>query len=149
MMFRTHLAFGVFLALLFLPSINSKVVFIGVILVSSLLPDIDSSYSYLGHRKIFRPLQFFVKHRGALHSLTIAALIAIFFSFYWPVAALPFFLGYAGHLFMDSLSFDGVRPFWPIKKRIEGSIRVGGTVEKGILYSLGLFSLVLFVMMLF
>ena len=98
---------------------------------ASLLPDIDSAYSYLGQHRVFRPLQFFVRHRGVIHSLTLAVLISLLFSLWLPVVAFPFFLGYAGHLFFDSFSVDGVRPFWPFGREISGRIRVGGSIEWG------------------
>ncbi len=148
MMFRTHLAIGVFLALLFLPLINNKWIFILVVLISGLLPDIDTMHSYLGKRWFFRPLQWCVKHRDIFHSFTFAIIIALLFAFYIPVLALPFFLGYAGHLFADALTNEGIRAFWPLKERMQWRMRTGGKAEMIIFYLLIAGSIFLIVRML-
>ena len=133
---KTHLAIGVFLTLLLLPSVTHRVIFVPIVLLASLLPDIDSAYSTFGHKRIFRPLQLFVKHRGIIHSLTFCVFITALFAFLIPVLALPFFLGYGGHLLADSLTLDGIRPFWPLKKRASGKILTGGMIEQGIFIAL-------------
>lgn len=143
MLARTHFVFGLFLALLFFPHVNNKFVFLPIVLIASLLPDIDCAYSYLGKNKLFRILQFFVKHRGAIHSLTVCLIVSLLFAFFVPVLAFPFFLGYTGHLFLDSITPDGVRPLWPVKKELSGKIRTGGNVEKVFFYFLILISFVL------
>ena len=142
---RTHLAIGAFLALLFLEQVRYKLVFIPVVLLASLLPDIDSAYSYLGHHKVFRPLQFFVRHRGLIHSFTFCVAISVLLAFFFPVVALGFFVGYAGHLFSDSLTVEGIRPFWPLEKESVGKIRVGGRIETGVFTALCIADAVLFV----
>jgi len=129
MMFRTHLAFGVFLALFFLPHIENKIVFVSVVLICSLLPDIDSIHSYLGRNFLFRPLQWATRHRGLLHSFTFCVPITILFALYLPVLALPFFLGYATHLLADALTIEGIRPFWPSRAALLGRLRTGGRLE--------------------
>lgn len=136
MMFRTHLAVGVFLAVLFLPFVEHKWIFAPIVLFCSLLPDIDSMHSYLGQRWFFRPLQWVVKHRDFFHSLTLAVIVALLFAFYIPILALPFFLGYTGHLLADALTNDGIRAFWPLKERMQWRIRTGGKVEVVIFYLL-------------
>ncbi len=134
MMFRTHLAIGVLFALLFLPFVTYKWTFIIVLIICTFLPDIDMSQSYLGKHKILRPIQWVVKHRGVFHSFTFAIIVALLFSFYIPVLALPFFLGYSGHLIGDGLTPDGIRPFWPSKDEIKWKIRTNGRVEKILFY---------------
>jgi membrane-bound metal-dependent hydrolase YbcI (DUF457 family) len=57
------------------------------------------------------------------------------FSVFVPVIAFPFFLGYSVHLFSDSFTHEGIRPFWPSKKSSAGIVRTGGVVEKGIFIS--------------
>ncbi len=126
---RTHLAIGIALVLLILPGVTHKVIFISAVLVASLLPDVDSGFSTFGKRALFRPVQVFVKHRGIMHSLTFAIVFSVVFAFYYPVLALPFFLGYAGHIFADSFTTEGVVPFWPFKKAVVGGFRTGGRVE--------------------
>ena len=82
MMFRTHIAIGVFFMFVFLPMVNNKLLFAGIVLLCSILPDIDVSQSYLGKHKILRPLQWIVKHRGIFHSFTLAIIVALFFAFF-------------------------------------------------------------------
>lgn len=134
-MYKTHLAIGAFLAFLFLPSVNYKMLFLPVVLICSLLPDIDSTQSYLGKHLIFRPLQWMIKHREFLHSFTFCIIITAIFAFYLPIIAFPFFLGYWGHLMADAITIEGIRPFWPGKERIEGKIKAGGKIEKIIFYT--------------
>ena len=131
MMFKTHLAVGVLLILLFLPVVAfNKVVFVVVLLACTFLPDIDMSQSYMGKHKILRPIQWFVKHRGFFHSFTFTVIATLIFTFYIPILALPFFLGYAGHLISDALTPEGIRPWWPFRKEIEGFFRTGKMTEK-------------------
>ena len=129
---RTHLAIGLALALLFLPNVNYKLVFFPIVLICALLPDIDSPDSYFGSSKIWRPLQFIVKHRGVFHSFTLRILVSLVFAFVLPIVALPFFLGYGSHLLADSFTQEGIMPFWPWKKVSQGALRTGGSVENGI-----------------
>lgn len=129
---RTHLALGAAVGLFLLPQVNSKWIFFPVVLVASLLPDIDSGFSSAGRNIFSRVLQFFVKHRGFVHSLTLASAISLVFAFFVPVLALPFFLGYSFHLLADSFTVEGIRPFWPFKSVVKGRIRAGGRVEDGI-----------------
>lgn len=132
MLIRTHLAFAVLLIILFVKYVTNKWIFIGVLLIASVLPDIDSGFSNVGNRWYLRPLQFFVKHRGFIHSFTFAILISIILAYFWPVAALGFFLGYSVHLFCDSFTKEGIKPFWPLKIISKGPLLVGGRVEMGL-----------------
>ncbi len=135
-MYRTHLAFALFLACLVAPFVIHLWIFFPVVLVSSFLPDIDSMHSYVGHRKIFRPLQWIVQHRSVLHSFTFCFLVSLGLALYFPVIALPFFLGYTSHLFGDALTLEGIRPFWPKKDSISGKVLTGGKFEMIIFFSL-------------
>ncbi len=133
MLKKTHLAIGLAVGLYFLPYVNSKFIFLPVIIIASLLPDIDSGFSGIGKNPVFKPTQWMVKHRGVLHSYTVCILISFVFAFYIPVLALPFFLGYAFHLFADSFTVNGIKPFWPLKFVSKGIVRTGGKVEQSIL----------------
>lgn len=141
---KTHLAIGTALLLLFVPHVNHKLLFIPIILLASILPDIDSAYSQVGHIKVFRPMQWFVKHRGFLHSFTMCFVFSLLLALFLPTFALPFFLGYFGHVFADSFTIDGIRPFWPLKGEISGHLRTGGAIEEGIFFGLIFFDIVLF-----
>jgi len=111
------------------PHVSNKWVFVPIVLIASLLPDIDSAFSTAGRNVFARILQFFVKHRGVIHSLTFAVLVSLVFAFFWPPGALPFFLGYSFHLLADSFTPDGIRPFWPLKSVVKGRIKSGGRIE--------------------
>lgn len=131
MMFRTHLTLGILFIILFLPKVESKFLFIAVALIATLLPDIDQGYSKVGHKKVFRPLQFFVRHRGMMHSFTFCFLVALVLA-YFPFTvqwALPFFLGYGIHLFADAFTLEGIRPFWPYSGVSKGFLKTGSYAE--------------------
>ena len=145
MLFRTHVAVGIFFIIVFLPLVNHKLLFSGVVLLCSLLPDIDMSSSFLGKYKFLRPLQWVVKHRGIFHSFTFAIFFSILFAFYYPILALPFFLGYSAHLIADSLTVEGIKPFWPHEHEIKWKIRTGGKKKKMIFYTLMLVNVILFI----
>lgn len=92
---------------------------IAVAMVGALLPDIDSRHSTVGKVVPFLsiPLQVFLGHRGALHSLLAAAGLLYFsvtFGFPW---AMSLTFGYIGHLLGDACTKSGVNFFWPVSKR--------------------------------
>ncbi len=132
MLFRTHLAIALFVALFFLSHVTHKLTFIPLVLAATLLPDIDSAFSKIGRGKVGQVVQLFTKHRGLLHSFTFCIIVTLFFAFYLPVFALPFFLGYALHLLLDSVTSEGIRPFWPFKNVAQGKLPVGGAIEEAL-----------------
>jgi inner membrane protein len=134
MNFKTHLAIGGALALAFLPAVNNKWVFFPLVLIASIFPDVDTGFSTIGANKMFRPLQWFVNHRGLIHSFTICVLFSVFLAFVWGPLGLPVFLGYSFHLLADSFTVEGIEPFWPFGKRIEGTIKVNGIMEQPIFF---------------
>jgi inner membrane protein len=129
MLIRTHIAIVIFFILFFVPLVENQAVFVLITLVATFLPDVDSRFSKLGQRKIFRPLQFFVKHRDFFHSFTFLFLITLFFALFWPIAALPFFLGYGIHLLADSFTVEGIKPFYPYRKTSSWRVRTGRRLE--------------------
>jgi len=90
MLLKTHMAFAVLIIILFLEHVNNKFIFVGMVLFATIIPDLDSGFSSWGRHLIFRPLQFFVKHRGIIHSFTLAVAISIILSMFWPVVSLGF-----------------------------------------------------------
>lgn len=136
MMLRTHILFALAVGLALFPFVAHRFSFLPLIVVATMLPDIDMAHSYLGKWRVFRPLQWFVKHRGLLHSLAFCLGITAVLAFFMPVIALPFFLGYALHLFADSMTIEGIRPLWPARWEARGFIRTGSTVEAVIFYVL-------------
>lgn len=129
MLTRTHFTITAFFILIFISSIENKFLFVLVALFATLLVDVDTKYSKLGRRKIFRPLQFFIRHRTVFHSFTFLILVTLFFVWFFPVLAFPFFLGYSIHLLADSFTIKGIKPFYPWKKLIYGKLRTGSRTE--------------------
>ena len=129
MLIYTHLAITLFFVLLLMPFVEYKIVFLISALISSIIPDIDSKFSTLGRKKILRILQFFVKHRGILHSFSFLFLISLLLILFYPKIAFGFVLGYGLHLFADSFTKNGIKPFYPFKRKIRGIIKTGGKLE--------------------
>lgn len=130
MLLKTHIAITVFGIMLFILSVDHKLAFVVVALIAAFVPDVDSRYSSLGRKKINRVLQFFTKHRGLTHSFVFLILITFGIVFISPVVALGFFLGYGLHLFADSFTKDGIKPFYPfLEVKSSGKISTGGKTE--------------------
>jgi len=133
MLIRTHLAITILAILLFIPHVSVKIPFVIIALAATFIPDVDNMFSTLGKEKVFRFLQFFTKHRGILHSFSFCVFASLLLSLFWPIAAFPFFLAYALHLFADSFTVEGIKPFWPWPKKSSWRVRTGGRVETSIL----------------
>ena len=144
MLIKTHLSITLFFVLILISNVESKLVFVIVALIATFIPDIDSRFSTIGRRKIARVLQWFTKHRGITHSFTFLILITIFLVLFFPVISLGFFLGYGLHLFSDSFTKDGIRPFYPLKIKTSGSLRTGGRIETGVFVAFVIVDIVLF-----
>lgn len=136
MMFKTHVALAVAVGLAVVPHVTHPYSFFPLLILATLLPDIDSMHSFLGQYKLFRPLQWFVSHRGMIHSMTLCLAITFLLALFVPVVALPFFVGYGLHLFADSVTIEGIRLWWPWSDEVRGKIRTNGRVEKIIFYAL-------------
>ena len=143
MIWKTHVAIGLAVALYFAGKVTSPLLFVPVVLFASLFPDIDSGFSYLGRKPIFKPVQMVSSHRGIIHSYTMAIILSAALAFFYPILALPFFLGYSFHLFADSFTSQGIRPFWPLKAMSTGSVAVGGKIDKTLFYTFVFIDLVL------
>ncbi|MFH1326617.1 MAG: metal-dependent hydrolase [archaeon] len=133
MLIKTHLAITFAFILLFIDSVEYKLVFVVVAFIATYVPDIDSRYSTLGRKKINRILQLFTKHRGMIHSFTFLLSITFFLTLFWPVVAFGFFLGYSLHLFADSFTKEGIKPFYPNKIVSRGLVKTEGNLEITIL----------------
>jgi len=129
MLIKTHLMVTLFFVLILLPFVSHKVIFIILALIATYIPDIDLEHSKLGKNKIFRPLQFFLRHRGFFHSFTFLFLLTFILLITIPILALGFFVGYASHLFADSLTLNGIAPFYPWKRKTSGILKTGGRTE--------------------
>lgn len=135
MLFYTHLILALFSTLLILDHVENKVVFVLAVLVSTLLPDIDSGNSRLGRNFFSKVFTAFTKHRGFIHSFTFVLIVYFILILYLPIIANAFLFGYSIHLLADCFTLAGVRLFYPLNFRIRGFIRTGGMLE-GIIYVL-------------
>ena len=129
MLKRTHLAISIMVGLYLFPYITHKFVFFPVIIFGTLFPDIDSTSSKIGRRLVSQPIHLFTNHRGIFHSFTLCVALSLLVAWFFPIAALPFFLGYSFHLLADSFTLLGIRPFWPLKLYSAGNIKTGGKTE--------------------
>jgi len=131
MLAKTHVAFGFLIGLLFMPFINNSdiILFFAVLIIGSLLPDIDSPNSKISSK--IPIISFFVsvlsKHRGIFHSIFPAIIFSLalgYFSGFSYGTAL--FLGYISHLVIDGLTKEGINFLHPL-----GRIHLSGFVETG------------------
>lgn len=134
---------GVAVGIYFSNYVANPLIFIPVVLVASLLPDIDSGFSYLGKKPIFRPLQWTTVHRGLIHSYTICILLSFIIALFSPFLALPFFIGYSFHLITDSFTSNGIKPFWPLKFVSKGPVKVGGKIDRALFYTFVIIDIIL------
>jgi len=132
MLIKTHLVITIFLIMILNFQLNFLFVFI--VIFSTFLPDIDSRFSKLGKRKIFRPLQFFAGHRKIFHSFIFLGLICLPLFFISKNIFYGFFIGYGLHLFVDCFSVMGIKPFYPFEYKIKGFIRTGSFLESVLFY---------------
>lgn len=132
MYIKTHLAITVLAILLFWQHVSLKIPFVLVALAATFLPDIDTAFSTLGKFKGFRFLQFLTKHRGMFHSFTFCVAVSLLLAMFIPSIAFAFFLAYSLHLFADSFTVEGIKPFWPYNKTSSWRVRTGGRIETGI-----------------
>lgn len=126
---RTHIAAVVFFSFLLFQNYSTFLLFLLVSVIATLVPDLDSKNSKLGKKKVFRIFNFFMKHRGIVHSFIFLFAISVVILLFWQEILFPFVLGYALHLVTDSLTLQGTRLFYPFKLRIKGFIKTGGIIE--------------------
>lgn len=100
MMGLTHLAVGAALAAGTAASVGTKEA--ALVVIGSLLPDIDSGSSRLGR---YNPLAAFLPHRGPTHSL-LALILTYKINQYLGI-------GVASHILLDMATKEGVKLFWP------------------------------------
>ncbi|MEM4325713.1 MAG: metal-dependent hydrolase [Candidatus Pacearchaeota archaeon] len=130
-MFGTaHLLLGFFVDIYFLQYVKNKPVFFIVVIIASLIPDLDTIFY---SRKVLKNDSKTPSYKNFLHSYTFCLLLSIVLVLSYPIVALPFFIGYSFHLFFDSLSVEGIIPFWPFKLRSKGFIKPGSLSEKSVI----------------
>jgi len=138
MLKRTHLviALGVILYFLDVPQLRNKLIFTVVVLISSMLPDLEGVFAGSAGNKgrFFRSVFYSEQKNGVLHSYTVCIIISIFLAMFYPIYAFSFFIGYSFHLFADSFTPQGIQAFWPHKSRSTGHITPGGRLEMMLFY---------------
>jgi len=129
---KTHIAIGVAVALYFIPFVTHKLIFLPIVLIASLLPNLDTLSGNSEKRNFLKPFSRLLSPRGILHTYTFAIVASVVIALIYPPAALPFFLGYSFHLLADSFTVKGIRPFWPLKGEIRGIVRSGKHIDRAI-----------------
>jgi inner membrane protein len=139
MLFPTHILLGIvfFLLLKDFFSGGNEVIFFLLVLLGSVLPDIDEKNSkvnrWFGFLGLF--IAFFAKHRGFFHSLLFHGILFLIISYFFNTYyAFALFLGYLAHLVGDSVTPMGVQLFYPfLKFKFRGPIKTGGFYESIVL----------------
>jgi inner membrane protein len=135
MMFRTHLLFNLFVALLLIKYLDPVMpwLFLVAFVVAGTLPDIDTTKSRIGkrYRKTSMVANFLFGHRGLLHTIYPAmTLFAIFYMLELSLIAFAFLLGYVNHLVLDMFTREGIHVFYPLSKfHVRGFFKTGGFFE--------------------
>jgi len=132
LIFFTHLSFSLLLGLILTKFMNLTVpviIFLGIICVSSFLPDIDNATSFIGRRA--KPISLFLSHRQFFHSILCAIVISLVLFNLVGVAdyAFAFLIGYGSHLFLDSFNLGGMAMFWPSQIHIKGPFKCRGIFD--------------------
>ncbi len=146
MLFVGHVLLGLVVYLIFSPffSAGNELIFFLVLMLGSLLPDIDEEHSKINQWSgiVGKVVAKIFPHRGFLHSLLFFGILAGLISYFWQSAyAVALLLGYLAHIIGDGISLSGVRVFFPFRVKIRGPLRVGSHAEMAI--TLLLFILVL------
>lgn len=135
MLAKTHLAFGFLAALILKPMIHPSdaILFFAVVLLGSLLPDIDSPESKISHKTgpLSKLVAVFSKHRGIFHSLFFAALIAVLVGYLaGSIYGIALCIGYLSHLIIDGFTIQGINFLHPVGKLyLSGFIKTGSIGE--------------------
>ena len=122
MMSITHATFSVSLTSIVLGTANPAI--LGISAIASLLPDIDTSKSFIG--RLFFPISRWIEtntvHRGITHSFFATGMITLItypisafgYSHIWQAIILGYFWGW----FADVFTKSGVEAFYPSRGRL-------------------------------
>jgi inner membrane protein len=132
MLFKTHLVFGVFVFFIlnYILLVPNKILFFIFVVAGAIIVDIDVKNSRVGRRWFLRPFQFFIKHRGMVHSLFFGLLVSVLIASLSEWAGFAFFAGYMSHMLLDFMTCSGVMFFWPWKKKFGLGIKSGSAFEE-------------------
>jgi len=129
MLVKTHIAFGILLGLLGVIYFEMSWLGFMFVLIGSVVLDVDVSSSKVGRKWYSRVLQLYVRHRGIVHSLIFVAVVSWLVGLWRVEVGWGLFVGFVGHLFLDCLTYRGVRLFWPLWFKVRGSVKVGKYFE--------------------
>ena len=149
MIIRTHLAFAFLTGLLFLNySPGNEIVFMGILLFSAALVDIDHPGSKIGRKVkvLSKTFNFLFGHRGLFHSFFMAAGLSFvvwwFFDSWW----IPFFIGYMGHIILDGFTLAGINLIYPFQKlSLHGFIETGKVIDRTLFFVFIVLSIIKFI----
>ncbi len=137
MLFMTHVLLGIVSFLLLQDWIGSSVTIFLLVLLGSILPDIDEAHSKINQWSgiLGKIVAFFSKHRGLYHSLLLAVLLFLALAYFWNWHyGLAILVGYVAHLLGDGITIQGLQIFYPFSDwKIKGPVRTGGFLE-GLLF---------------
>ena len=141
MLFHTHLMFGVVTFILLSPvfSGGNEIIFLGLVLLGSILPDIDDGKSKIKKASgvLGSIISFIFKHRGIFHSLVMVIALFVALSLWSTYYAFGLCIGYLSHLLSDALTPMGVKFLYPISHwKLRGPIKVGSIGEWVVLFGL-------------
>lgn len=148
-MFRTHMAFGLFFGLVIMSFINVGNIFlyIGFVLFGAGLPDIDSSNSKFGRKLgIFSfGINSIFGHRGIFHSVWMALFFSgLLYVFVGKLVGVALFVGYFSHILIDGFTLQGVNLLHPFGSlNLRGFIETGGFLESILFFGLVVLNVVL------
>ena len=138
-MFKTHLAFGFLVAIVALKFLNpqNQLLFAFILLIGASFPDIDHPKSRIG--QMAWPISLFFEHRGFFHSffgISIFTFLLYFISGSM-LYSIAFLLGYASHIFADTLTTQGIMPIHPLSHfKLRGAMHTGAFYEYALLFVL-------------
>tara|TARA_B100000315_G_scaffold253236_1_gene291656 strand:- start:1008 stop:1373 length:366 start_codon:yes stop_codon:yes gene_type:complete len=112
-----------------------------VVLLASVLPDIDKSNSKVGSK--IKPISFLIEkifgHRKLFHSLFLWGIISVFVWYFLDKGyAGAILIGTTSHLIADGLTKQGVNFLYPVSQ-----FRIAGFIETGSLFEIIFLMLVL------
>lgn len=129
MRYKTHLVFGLFFGLLFLSLfyVPNRILFLGIVAIASLFPDIDAKESILSIKLI----NWIFGHRKLFHSIWPLLFLYIIFNYLleWNPISLAIIIGYGSHLVSDTFNKTSIMFFYPLKLKQKGFIRTGSFLE--------------------
>ncbi len=130
---RTHMAIGLLAGLILFPLLHqSWYIFIPLVILGALLPDVDHKNSKINRMlPITRWIPAVFEHRGFFHSIFPA--VIIYFGFHFAkldIIGIPLAIGYTSHLASDCFTRLGCNLLHPVSTfRIQGPIMTDGLME--------------------